>query len=247
MDREQTSRLYELFSQVGKSLSDPKRIELLEMLARGPHTVETLARETGLEFSHAARHLQILVEARLVECTRDGLCVIYRLAHDHVVHLLRSIRTVSEVRMPEIVQLRGRAFDETEGEILHMPPERLQRLLANHTFTLIDVRPLEEYRAGHLPGAVHISPDHLEEGLAKLPPEGEILAWCRGPYCFFAHEAVKRLRARGRHAWRLSESEQDWLRLVMHLVKGDEPDAPVDSEQAPGGGGASDQPERNSA
>lgn len=202
-------RLYTQFSRIGKAVASSHRLELLEILAQGERTVEALARETHLSVANASHHLHVLRESRLVEARKSGLYVFYRLADPSVYDLSRLIRELAERHLAEvgtIVDTYLTARDDLE------PVERddlLARARAGMVLVL-DVRPAEEYRAGHIPGAVSIPVGDLEKRISDLPSGKEIVAYCRGPYCVLAFRAVEILRRRGLQARRLADGLPEW-------------------------------------
>ncbi len=207
--REFKDQLYAQLSRIGKGVASPRRLELVEVLAQGERTVEALARETGLSLANASHHLQILREARLVEARRDRTYIHYRLAGPGVFELGRMIRRLAEERLAEVERL----VKDYLGGRDQLEPVRREELLARAragTALVLDVRPAEEFRAGHIPGALSIPIAELEHRLAELPAGREVVAYCRGPYCVLAYQAVAVLRARGRRARRLVEGFPEW-------------------------------------
>ncbi len=210
------NQLYEQFSRIGKALASPHRLELLEVLAQCERTVEALARETGQSVANASQHLQVLRAARLVETRREGTSIYYRLASESVSTLWLSLRTVGEAHLAEI----NRVVETFLQDRAHWQPitaEALLEELRSDQVILLDVRPVEEYQAGHLPQALSIPVEELEARLSEVPLDKEIIAYCRGPYCVFADEAVTLLRARGYHAHRLEEGLPDWRTLGLPI------------------------------
>ena len=202
-------RLYSELTRIAKALSSPSRLELIELLAQGERTVEALARAAAIPLANASHHLQVLRESRLVEARKEGLYVHYRLAGPDVFELARMLRSVGEQRLAEvdrIVKTYLAARDELEPVGRH---ELLKRV-EEGTAIVLDVRPPEEYQAGHIPGALSVPIEQLEARLADLPRSKEIVAYCRGPYCVMSFEAVKLLRAHGRKARRLEEGFPEW-------------------------------------
>ncbi|HLE19555.1 MAG TPA: metalloregulator ArsR/SmtB family transcription factor [Vicinamibacteria bacterium] len=201
--------IYEQLARIGKTVSSPRRLELLDLLCQTPRTVEALAREANQSIANTSQHLQVLRAARLVEAEKKGLFVTYRLADPAVGEFFRSLRLLAESRLAEIEQvtrdyLKGRSG--MEGVDREALLERVRR----GEVVVLDVRPAEEYEAGHIPGALSVPLKELESRLEGLPADQEIVAYCRGPYCMLAVEAVERLRARGFKATRLDESVSDW-------------------------------------
>lgn len=207
--REAKDRLYEQFAAVAKAVASPRRVELVELVAQRERTVEWLADATGMRITNTSAHLQVLRRCGLVETRRDGTKIYYRVAGDHVVALLVSIRTVAEERLAEVDRVVRTYFDARDGMEPVSPDELLDRVHRGDVVVL-DVRPPEEFEAGHIPGALSIPLDDLDEALKKLSKRTEIVAYCRGPYCVLAPLAVERLRARGFRARRLEEGMPEW-------------------------------------
>lgn len=219
-DRQFKDAIYEQFSRIGKAVSSPKRLELLDLLCQGEKTVETLSRETGLTVANTSQHLQTLRAARLVEAEKEGLYVKYRLADQLVCEFFRSMRVLAENRLAEVEMIKRHFLESREG----MEPVNRNDLLKqviDGAVTVLDVRPVEEYRAGHIPGALSVPLDQLKELLAKLPRDQEIAAYCRGPYCVLAIQAVEMLRRQGFKAIRIEEGIQDWLAMGLAVEVGD--------------------------
>jgi rhodanese-related sulfurtransferase/DNA-binding transcriptional ArsR family regulator len=201
--------LYQQFARVGKALSSPHRIEMMELLAQGERTVESLAEELGLGMGNASAHLQVLREARLVEFRKEGLFVHYRVADDVVLGLLESLRKVAEIRLAEVDRLVASYFgDRTDMDAIGF--DELRSRLKAGSVILLDVRPAAEYAAGHISGALSIPHDQLEDRLRELPRDKEIVAYCRGPYCVFADQAVATLKGKRRKARRLEAGFPEW-------------------------------------
>lgn len=207
--REFKNAIYEQLGRIGKALASPRRLELLDLLCQGPRTVELLANEAGQSLANTSQHLQILRSARLVEAEKNGLYVTYRLADEKVCRLYRELRTLAESRLHEI-QTVTREFLEQRGELEPVDRDSLAARIQSGEVTLIDVRPPEEFEAGHIPGAVSVPLDELESRLADLPHDRDVVAYCRGPYCVLSVKAVEALRARGFHAVRMDEGIPDW-------------------------------------
>jgi rhodanese-related sulfurtransferase len=213
--------IYEQFARIGKATSNPARLELLDLLSQGPRTVESLAREAGLGLTNASQHLKALRQTRLVDAEKSGLFVTYRLADDQVGHFLSALRLVAEARLAEVGDITRRFLDSRRG----LEPVDRDRLIAkvrDGTVTVLDVRPAEEFRAGHLPGAVSIPLRELEPRLRELPRKRAVVAYCRGPYCVLAIEAVEMLRANGFTAYRLEDGVRDWQARGYAVATGDE-------------------------
>jgi DNA-binding transcriptional ArsR family regulator/rhodanese-related sulfurtransferase len=208
----------EQFARVAKAIANPHRLELVDVLAQGERSVEELARETALSVANASQHLQALREAHLVTARKEGLRVYYRLSDPAVFRLIQVIREIAERQLAEVERL----VDTYLTERASMEPVTLNELLARlHEPGLIvlDVRPSLEYVQGHIAGSRSIPVDELESRLHELPPEQEIIAYCRGAYCVFADEAVERLTARGYRARRLFQGYPDWVLAQLPTEK----------------------------
>lgn len=201
--------IYEQFARIGKAISNPSRLELLDLLCQGPRTVETLAKEAGLGLANTSQHLKALREARLVSAEKDGLFVTYRLADEQVCQFYLSLRSLAETHLAEIREIT-RDFLESRQGFQPVDREQLLAKVRDSAVTVLDVRPPEEFQAGHLPGALSIPLKELERRLSELPRDREIVAYCRGPYCVLAVEAVDMLRAQGFTAFRLEDGVRDW-------------------------------------
>jgi rhodanese-related sulfurtransferase len=209
-NRAAKTALFDAFGRIGKALASGRRIELLDVLANGERTVEALAGEVGLSAANASQHLQILRQAGLVSSRREGTSVHYRLAAPEVFELWRTLRTLAASRLAEVERLAA-AYLGSRDELQPVTREELTRRLQDgDDLVVLDVRPAAEYAAGHLPGAVSIPVGELRRRLAELPADREIVAYCRGPYCAFAHEAVGVLREEGLAARRLEDGLPEW-------------------------------------
>lgn len=203
------TQLYEQFARVGKALASPHRLELLDLLMQCERTVESLAQETGMPIANASQHLQVLRAARLVETRREGTSIYYHLTSEGISTLWLSLRGVGEAHLAEI----DRVVETFLRDRAHLQPitaEALLEELRRDQVILLDVRPIEEYQAGHLPQALSIPVAELEARLSEVPLDKEIVAYCRGPYCVFADEAVALLQARGYSARRLEQGVAEW-------------------------------------
>ena len=213
--------IYEQFSRIGKAVSSPKRLELLDLLCQGEKTVETLTQETGLTLANASQHLQVLRAARLVEADKEGLYVKYRLADQMVCEFFRSMRVLAENRLAEIEMIKRQFLEGRKGMEPVDRNDLLKRVI-DGVVTVLDVRPAEEYHAGHIPGALSVPLEQLNKLLSKLPKNKEIVAYCRGPYCVLAVQAVEMLRKKGIKAIRLREGIQDWRAMGFSVSEGEE-------------------------
>jgi len=213
--------IYEQFARIGKAVSSPKRLELLDLLCQGERTVEVLAKESGLAVANASQHLQVLRAARLVEAEKAGLFVVYRLADQTVCEFFRTMRVLAESRLAEVELIKRRFLEGREG----MEPVDRDELLVRvreEAVTVLDVRPVEEYNAAHIPGALSIPLKELKLHLSELPRDQEIVAYCRGPFCVLSVQAVEMLRGMGFHAVRLEEGISDWRAMGFPVALGAE-------------------------
>jgi rhodanese-related sulfurtransferase len=206
--------LFEQFALVGKALSSGRRLELLELLAQAERSVEELAEQAGLTVANASQHLQILRSARLVVMRKDGLYARYRLAGDRTLNLWLALRAFGEAEIAEIQRV-VRNYLHDRDELEAVTAEQLRSRMDHGNAVLVDVRPEAEYRAGHIRGAVSIPLANLEQRLKQLPKRKAIVAYCRGPYCVFADEAVRLLQARGYRAQRLEVGFPEWKMLGL--------------------------------
>lgn len=206
---QQKSALYTLFSHVGKALANPHRLELLDLLVQAPRTVEDLAREAGMSVANTSQHLQRLKQARLVTAEREGPYVRYAIADPAVIRLWLELRAVAERQLAEVERALD-AYRDRRHEFEQITAHELRRRLDAGQAILLDVRPSEEYAAGHLPGARSIPWDEIEERLAELPDDALVVAYCRGPYCVYADTALGILAGRGWEVARLEEGVAEW-------------------------------------
>ncbi|MCC6179841.1 MAG: ArsR family transcriptional regulator [Chloroflexi bacterium] len=202
-------RLYGEFAVIGRALANPHRLELLDLLGQGERSVEALAQEAHLTLANASAHLQVLRRARLVEADKRGLFVVYRLANSEVSALWRTLRDVGASQLAEVDRLVETYLTDREA-LAAISKEELVQQIAVGTIAVLDVRPGVEYEQGHIVGARSIPIDELERRLTELSPDREIVAYCRGPYCVFADEAVSLLVDRGYRARRLTEGLPEW-------------------------------------
>lgn len=203
------SLLFSEFARVSKALGSGNRLELLEFLAQGERSVEALAKLSGLSVANTSRHLQILRQAGLVSARKEGLYVYYSLSGDGVINLLAALQEVAQHNVAEVTRLVDtylKAKDSLEPVSATELLERMRQGLV----TIVDVRPREEYAAGHLPGAINVPLAEIERGSAVLPRDRDIVAYCRGPFCVLSFEAVARLREKGFSARRLETGFPEW-------------------------------------
>lgn len=212
-------RIYEQLSRIGKGISSPKRLELLEILCQGKRKVEELARESNLTIANASQHLQVLRAARLVESKKEGLYVTYRLADQLVGDFFRQLRILAENRLAEMERISRDFLKEKKG-MKEIDGETLLKRIRKGTVILLDVRPIEEYRERHIKGSLSVPLKELESHLSNLSRKQEIAAYCRGPYCVLAVQAVEIMRGKGFKAFRLKDSVQDWEAKGFPVVSG---------------------------
>jgi rhodanese-related sulfurtransferase len=214
--------LYEQLERLGKAVASAGRLQLLDLLCQGPRTVESLAHETGLTVANASQHLRILHAARLVKTEKAGLFVRYRLADEGVCAFFQNLRTLGEKRLAEVESIL-RQFRESPDLLEPVEKKTLVNRVRKGEVILLDVRPEEEYRAGHILGAFSMPLKELTARLSKLPREKKIVAYCRGPYCVFATEAVKMLRGKGFQATRLEGGIPELRAQGFPVAVGEEP------------------------
>lgn len=222
--REFKERLYGQYARVGRGLANPHRLEILELLAQAERTVDSLAAELGLSTANTSQHLQGLKRAGLVETRREGLFIHYRLADPAVFELSQALRVVAERRLAELEQLVRNHFQRSAGEAVSM-----QDLLARARrgdVIVLDTRPVREYAAGHIAGAISLPVDDLQRRLRSLPKRTEYVAYCRGPYCVYADRAVELLKRSGRRARRLHDGFPEWKAAGLPVEVGAERQSP---------------------
>jgi rhodanese-related sulfurtransferase/DNA-binding transcriptional ArsR family regulator len=207
-DRNHKTALFDQFARVGRALASGKRLELLDLLAQGERDVASLAAAADLGVTTASAHLQTLRQANLVATRRDRTRVLYRLAGRDVADLYARLREVAQSHLPDVEAARIAYLGEDGGR--PVTRDQLQQLAKTMPVTVLDVRPVEEYAAGHIPGAVSIPHNELADRLAELPDDGQIVAYCRGAYCVLAHDAVRLLAAHGHDAARLADGMLEW-------------------------------------
>lgn len=202
-------RLYEAIGRVAAALGSAGRLQILEFVAQGERSVDALAAMSGLSVANTSKHLQALRQAGLVNARKEGLRVFYSLAGDDVSLLLSALRGVAEHRAADVERLL-RTWLAHRDELEPVPAREVLARLKKGLVTVLDVRPEEEYAAGHLPGAINVPVQKLESLLSKLPKRKEVVAYCRGPYCLMSFEAVEKLRKRGFKAKRLEDGYPEW-------------------------------------
>lgn len=214
--------VYEQLGRIGKAIASPPRLELLDLLCQAPRTVEALAREAGLSVANTSQHLRVLHAARLVQFKKDGLFVTYSLADEQVCDFYRALRTLAENRLAEIEGII-RLFNAGQEAMEPVNRRTLLKRVRHAEVTVLDVRPSEEYRAGHIPGAISVPLKELKGRLSTLPRDREIVAYCRGPYCVLALDAVKLLRSHGFAAVRLEDGVPEWRAQGLPVAIGEAP------------------------
>jgi rhodanese-related sulfurtransferase len=213
--------LYEQFARIGKGVSSPQRLELLDLLCQEEKSVETLAAQSGLTVKNASAHLRVLRTARLVETRKEAQYVFYRLADESVCAFFLALRSLAENRLAEVREVAREYFGAPD----RMTPVNRQRLLdrvQTGEVTVLDVRPASEFRAGHIPGARSVPLGELRETLGSIPRGQEIVAYCRGPYCVLALEAVELLRSEGYRAVRLEDGVGEWKAAGLPIERVEE-------------------------
>lgn len=200
---------YAQLARLGKAVAAPGRLELLDLLCQGPRTVEALASQSSLSVANASQHLQVLKAARLVEASKRGLYVEYRIADEEVSGFFHGLRTLGRSRLAELEAVT-RDYFVRRGALEGVDGIELLKRMKSGDITVLDVRPIEEYRAGHIPGAISIPLGELKARMKELPHDRDVVAYCRGPYCVMALEAVELLRKRGFVAQRMDEGIVEW-------------------------------------
>lgn len=207
--REAKDALYEQFARIGKAVTSPRRIELLELLAQGERSVDGLARAAGLGVTTTSAHLQVLRAAHLVATRREGTRVLYRLEGGDALELVDLVRRIARDHLAEVDVVVHEYFSSRDA-LATIGRDELMGRIQRGTVVVLDVRPHEEFDAGHIAGAVSMPLDELQERLGELPQDVEVVAYCRGPYCVLAPQAVELLNARGFRARRLDEGLPEW-------------------------------------
>jgi rhodanese-related sulfurtransferase len=217
--REIKDSLYEQFARVAKAVASPKRIELLDLLCQGERSVEVLAGAANMTVKNTSAQLKELRLARLVDTRKEGTRVYYRLADDSVCDLYFMLRDIARDRLAEVNQIARDYFDARD-ELEPIGRDDLLRRAQAGDVVVLDVRPTEEYTAGHIPGSMSVPLTDLEEHMQQLPAGVDVVAYCRGPYCVMAPEAITRLRAAGFTALRLEEGFPEWRRAGLPVATG---------------------------
>lgn len=213
--------IYEQVARIGKATASPARLELLDLLSQGPRTVEAVATQIGQSVANTSHHLQVLRRARLVDAVKAGLHVTYRLADPQVATFFLQLRTLAQSRLAEIEQV-SRQYLEERGAMEAVGTDELLRRVRAGEVTVIDVRPREEYVAGHIPGAISLPLADLKKRLGDLTKGRDIVAYCRGPYCVMALDAVDILRRKGFRAHRMEHGVLEWRARGWRVETGSE-------------------------
>lgn len=201
--------IYEQIARIGKATASAGRLEILDLLAQGPRTVEALAGQIGQSVANTSHHLQVLRGARLVEAEKSGVYVTYRFADPTVGDFVLQLRTLAHARLAEIERV-SRDYLEQRGVMEAISDDELVRRVKSGEVTVLDVRPSEEFEAGHIPNALSVPLPQLKKRLRELPKRREVVAYCRGPYCVMALDAVEILRAKGFRAHRMEHGVAEW-------------------------------------
>ncbi|CRK84781.1 ArsR/SmtB family transcription factor [Neobacillus massiliamazoniensis] len=205
--------LYQEFARIGKCLSSPKRLEILDLLSQSPKSVEGIAKNTGMTVANVSQHLQTLHNARLVNFKKQGNFVFYELADSTVSDFMTTFHNLSEKQLVQVQQIKKEFLNNNfEMDGLSLP--ELKKRMDNGEVLLLDVRPREEYEEAHIPDAVSIPIEELEEKLSSLPANIDVVAYCRGPYCLISVDAVELLKSKGINAFRLEKSVKDWMQFI---------------------------------
>ncbi|MEH7386972.1 metalloregulator ArsR/SmtB family transcription factor [Bacillus sp. JJ1521] len=215
--REFYDTIYYYFSRVGKALTSPKRMELLDLLTQGPKTVESLSNETEMSIANTSQHLQVLLDVKLVKFRRQGNFMVYSLGNTKVCDLVQSLQKVTEDRFDEVRHMRTEFIDRPE-EIESLDLDAFFEIRDMDQIIVVDVRPETEYNASHIEGAVSLPYDSIQNRLSELPKDREIIVYCRGYYCVYATECVQLLLSQGYQAKRLNAGIQHWKRAVVTVV-----------------------------
>jgi rhodanese-related sulfurtransferase len=213
--------LHEQFARIGKALGSARRVELLDLLCQGERSVEALARTASMTVTNTSQHLHVLRAARLVDARKEGTKVIYRVAGEDVCRFFLALRELAGARLAEVEQI-VRQYVEGGGGLEPVTHAELLARVKRDDVAVLDVRPPDEYAAGHIPGAVSVPLEELEQRLDSLPRDAEIVAYCRGPYCLLAPRAVELLRERGFRARRLEDGLPEWRLAGLPVAVGEE-------------------------
>ncbi|MDM5277452.1 metalloregulator ArsR/SmtB family transcription factor [Paenibacillus silvae] len=202
-------RLYQQFARIGKCLSSDKRLEIMDILSNGPKSVDSLATQTGMSVANVSRHLQILLEAKLVKFHKKGTFVIYNISDSSVTQFLSSLWNICEDRLADIKLIKDELEEQYEG-VRNISKNELMLRMKQDNLVLIDLRPVEEYETSHIPGAISVPLEQLEVYLQTLNKGVELAAYCRGPFCSIASQAVNYIQEQGFRAYRIEEGVHEW-------------------------------------
>lgn len=211
-------RLFDQFAKVGKALSSPSRLEILEFLAQSEKSVENLTTLTGLSFANTSQHLQQLRHAGMVSARKEGQRVFYSLADEAVIDLLNMLRGIAEKNLADVDQLVN-SYLKVKDTLEPVEAEDLLQRIKDGLVIVLDVRPADEYAAGHVPGSINVPVKELEKQIKKLDNKKEIIAYCRGPYCVLSYDTVVQLRNKGFKARRLKDGMPEWKRAGLPVEK----------------------------
>ncbi len=217
--RQMKDQIYEVIAQVGKAVSSPKRLELLDILCQSEKSVEMLAKQADLTVKLTSAHLKVLRATRLVETRKEGKHVFYRIAGPNVASFWVNLRSLAEKHFLEIQRTMDQFFRDKAG-MAHVDRKTLLKRVREGEIIVIDVRPEQEYRDGHIPNALSVPLSDLKKRLSEIPKNKEIIAYCRGPYCVLSHEAVEILKAKGYRASRMSDGVSDWVAAGFSIERG---------------------------
>lgn len=208
-DPELKERLYRQLARVGKCLSSDKRLEIMDLLSNGPKTVEGLAAQTGMSVANVSRHLKILLDACLVKFQKKGTYVIYSVSGSIVNRFIRGMWDLCEDQLADIRQIKSEMLQQYK-EVRSISRQELREEMKRGKWVVLDVRPREEYEEAHIPGAISVPLEQLDEYLGKLAPDTKIAAYCRGPFCSATFRAVERMQEQGFAAYRIEEGVHEW-------------------------------------
>lgn len=217
--RDFKNSLYTQFARIGHALASPKRIELLDLLAQGEKTVELLAEQIATPVKNTSAHLRVLRQANLVETRSEGTYVHYRLADDDVLRVLRGIEALGQRRLADVQQMVRLYMDERD-QLEPVTSKELRRLMKNDSVFVVDVRPADEFKAAHIPGALSIPVPDIKRRLREIPRNREVIAYCRGKYCVYSLDAVTLLRKHGYKARRAVDGMPDWRAAGLPVEAG---------------------------
>lgn len=214
--RDMKDHIYEAIAQIGKATSSPKRLELLDLLCQSEKPVETLAAQAGIDVKLASAHLKVLRSSRLVETRKDGKHVFYRIADPEVAAFWVKLRSLAEIRSLEIQNVAEQYFQDRDS-MVSMDYKTLLKKARSGDIVVLDVRPEDEYAAGHIPHSLSVPLSQLKKKLSEIPKSKEVVAYCRGPYCVLSHEAIEILRRKGYRVSRLSSGVSEWVAAGLPL------------------------------